>query len=257
MAQLNHDVLMMGPGRTRDRLLSHVSGPNLFPNELCSIVVPVFNKSNLTERCLLALADTCNDMRTELIIVDNASSDDTRFIFSSRSQIRYISLGWNTGITEAMNIGFALSSGEFITFMHNDLVPLSHSWLRETVVKMKALPNMGATGICCSLHKPRTGPLTGRTIYCLDGMCMTFSRQAFESVGGFDERFRFTGYYDFDICYSLAQAGYETAIAWFQANHLNHSTSETVEFRKSVGKTWQEIVLENKRIFQDKWQISL
>ncbi len=59
------------------------------PAPLISIIVPVFNKLEYTTRCLRAIADHTRDVPHEVIVVDNASSDDTQRALSHRDDIRY------------------------------------------------------------------------------------------------------------------------------------------------------------------------
>ena len=65
-------------------------------------------------------------VRTELIIVDNDSTDGSAELFR-RTGARVIPTGGNLCYPEAMNLGLAEAKGEFIGFLNNDLA-LSAGW---------------------------------------------------------------------------------------------------------------------------------
>jgi glycosyltransferase involved in cell wall biosynthesis len=48
------------------------------PAPLVSIIIPVFNKLEYTAKCLRAIAAHTRDVPHEVIVIDNASSDDTQ-----------------------------------------------------------------------------------------------------------------------------------------------------------------------------------
>ena len=65
-------------------------------------------------------------VRTELIIVDNDSTDGSAELFR-RTGARVIPTGGNLCYPEAMNLGLAEARGEYVGFLNNDLV-LSPGW---------------------------------------------------------------------------------------------------------------------------------
>lgn len=224
----------------------------LYPKDLCSIVVPVFNRLDLTRDCFDKIRSTCRDIDYEIILIDNGSSYEIEE-FSHMCNVVYYRFEKNVGIPMALNMGSRLAKGQFLTFMHNDFMVHKPGWLRDIICKLKLTPTAGAIGFCAMQQAPRTGPLKGKKIQCLDGMSMTFSRSIFEEIGGFDESFDLIGYYDIDICYKLAQAGYKTLVSWTPCSHLNHGTSASKSFEESSGKSWFEVVHENKQKFMQKW----
>jgi len=90
---------------------------------LVSIIVPVFNKLEYTNNCLRAIAAHTRDVPHEVIVVDNASSDDTQRALSRREGIRYRRNGENLGFAKASNQGAAMATGRFLLFLNNDTEP--------------------------------------------------------------------------------------------------------------------------------------
>ena len=63
-----------GPDKPGDAMTARNAGQS--PHT--SVVIPVYNKWELTENCLRSLAATLAGNSCEIIVVDNASSDATR-----------------------------------------------------------------------------------------------------------------------------------------------------------------------------------
>lgn len=93
---------------------------NLMPT--VSIIVPVYNVGEaLLRPCIeSALAQTFRDF--ELILVDDASTDNSADVCASYSdpRIRLLRLPENGGLANARNQGIAVSTGNYITFLDAD-----------------------------------------------------------------------------------------------------------------------------------------
>src|ERR1043166_426300 len=116
-----------------------------------AIVIPVFNQLQYTKGCLESLREELAN-QTEVIVVDNASSDGTHEFLASRSDITLLTNGKNTGCAAAWNQGFRAASAEWITFLNNDVIA-GANWLRPQAQKAKEL---GAVVISPGM---REGPL--------------------------------------------------------------------------------------------------
>jgi glycosyltransferase involved in cell wall biosynthesis len=88
---------------------------------LVSIITITRNRGNLIHRAIESiLQQTYTNF--EHIVVDGASTDNTKDIVTSYndSRIKYIELPENFSIPKTINIGFANSQGEYITFLDDD-----------------------------------------------------------------------------------------------------------------------------------------
>ena len=86
-----------------------------------SVILPTFNRARELPRSIYSvLSQTFSDF--ELIVVDDASSDDTSEVVASinDSRIRYERLVANVGGAEARNVGIRKARGEFIAFQDSD-----------------------------------------------------------------------------------------------------------------------------------------
>lgn len=86
-----------------------------------SVIVPTYNRGHLVARAVKSvLAQLMAD--DELIVVDDASTDDTEQVIRSivDSRIRYIRQTRNAGAGVARNIGTAAASGDLIAYLDSD-----------------------------------------------------------------------------------------------------------------------------------------
>ena len=90
-----------------------------------SIVVPTYNRIDFLKECLQSIDDqTFRDF--ELIVVDDASSDETEAFLHSRPLTQYIRLQQNQGVSKARNVGVRLARGQYICFLDSDDL-----WLKD------------------------------------------------------------------------------------------------------------------------------
>src|SRR3990167_9420175 len=86
-----------------------------------SVVMPTFNLARLLERALRSALDQTYD-NLEIIVVDDASSDDTPDVVKTvqDERVRYIRHETNRGGSAARNTGIRIATGEFIAFLDDD-----------------------------------------------------------------------------------------------------------------------------------------
>ena len=93
------------------------------------------------------------ELRTEIVVVDNGSTDGSAERLSELGWIRLIRLGTNVGPAEARNYGLRNASGEYIVFLDSDSL-LPKSGLAKLVSRMEADPTIGI--IACRIVNSRT-----------------------------------------------------------------------------------------------------
>lgn len=94
---------------------------------MMSVVIPVFNKSELTQRCLESIL-TNSRQTHEVVVINNASQDNTAEVlsaFSSTFQKHHISFqvitnDKNLGFGRACNQGIRLTTGDWVSVLNND-----------------------------------------------------------------------------------------------------------------------------------------
>lgn len=99
----------------------------LAPERLVSVIIPTFNRMHTLGRAIRSvLNQTYHNF--ELLIIDDASQDDTENIVSSfhDPRICYFRLSENLGGAVARNEGISMARGEYIAFLDSD-----DEWLSE------------------------------------------------------------------------------------------------------------------------------
>lgn len=85
-----------------------------------SIVIVTYNRYKLLGRALESILAQCSS-ETEIIVVDNASTDATStMIHIQFPSVVFIGNGFNAGPSVARNIGLREASGEFVLFLDDD-----------------------------------------------------------------------------------------------------------------------------------------
>lgn len=117
--------------------------------------MPCRNSSATIRAALNSVAD--GDIRKEIIIVDDASTDETVSIVRSMNlpNLRIVSLDRQMGITPALSQGLALASGKYIARMDADDISLPERLPKQ----LKLLRETGAKICFCRYadHNPKTG----------------------------------------------------------------------------------------------------
>jgi len=91
-----------------------------------SIIVPVHNNPQDLRKCLSALTAP-SDAESEVIVVDDASTDDTPAV-AARMGVRVLRLAQNSGPAAARNHGARLAQGEILFFVDADVVVAPGRW---------------------------------------------------------------------------------------------------------------------------------
>jgi GT2 family glycosyltransferase len=89
-------------------------------------VIPVYNRTDLLDRLLETIGRQSLPF-TEVILVDNGSSEDVR-----RPGCRVISMGQNAGFARAVNAGWQSATSEWIAILNSD-VELDERWAERLV----------------------------------------------------------------------------------------------------------------------------
>src|SRR5581483_5300537 len=189
-----------------------MSSREAFARSRASIVIPTFNRADLTRRCLAALRETAPE--AEVIVVDNASTDETPELPTAEHEagrIRAILNDVNRFYGPASNQGARAATRELVVFLNNDTIPRP-GWLEALVGCLDRDPAVGAVGARLLYpdgriqhagigFEPRGIPFhpgrldagedpalgVDRDHPAVTGACLLMPRELFFSVGGFDE----------------------------------------------------------------------
>ena len=196
-----------------------------------SLVIPVYGQLAHTLACLRALAAHPPAAAVEVIVVDDASGDDTPSVLPRIEGLRYHRRAANGGFIAACNDGAALARGEFLAFLNNDTVP-QPGWLDALLATFDEEPRAGLVGAqllypdgrlqeaggvvfrdgsawnygrFASPSDPRYGYL--RDADYVSGAAIAIPRALFAEVGGFDRHYAPAYYEDTDLAFAVRAAG--------------------------------------------------
>jgi len=166
-----------------------------------SVIVPAYNSGTFIADCINSLLklDYPEDS-TEIIIVDNASKDDTAIIIKDYP-VRYFN-EVKRGVSFARNKGILNSCGDIIAFTDADCL-VSKTWLKELVLSFINDEVGGAAGEIVSfppktpieMYAARTRHLSPQIYLNRPHLPfavfanLTFRRKVFNKIGLLDERF--------------------------------------------------------------------
>lgn len=105
-----------------------------------SVIIPTLNRCALLPRAIESARRAVSDV--EIIVVDDASEDQTREVCQDMSGIVYIRTRRRLGTGGARNVGVIASSSEYISFLDDDDVRLSGS-IDAQVESLEARPDAG------------------------------------------------------------------------------------------------------------------
>lgn len=233
-----------------------------------SIVIPLFNAIQFTRNIIPALLEDKSSTKKEIIVVDNGSSDGTKGLLEGfGSQIKKIINTENKNFSGACNQGAAIGAGEFILFLNND-VDLLPGWLDNLVAVLDNHPDVAIVGNLqifpnshkvhhCGMYFNEQGLpihyLEGvdqddprvhlyREIQSVTGSCLLMRSEVFQSLGGFDEKFR-NGYEDVDLC--LRARACDWRVAYTPMSKIIHHVS------RSPGRN--AFSIQNENLFISRW----
>lgn len=241
---------------------------------LTSIVLLTWNNLDFTKACLASVEANTRYPNYELIIVDNASTDDTQAYLeeyaSTRDNVRTIFNDENAGFAAGNNVGLREARGDFVVLLNNDTF-VTPGWLQGLIGHLLRNPDLGMVGpvtnnignearidihyanmeemveVAAEYTRARTRTLV--PISVLGFFCCAFRTELLKSVGYLDEQFRRGFFEDDDYCRRIKQKGMNIAFAEdvFVHHHLSASF-DTMDQQERAA-----LFDENKRRFEQKW----
>jgi GT2 family glycosyltransferase len=111
-----------------------------------SIIIVTWNGKEYVRECLDSLRSQLNDPETEVIVVDNASTDGApELIEAIYPSVRLIRNASNLGFARANNVGIRNSSGEFLCLVNSD-VRILDGCIEKLLARMADNPHVGMCG---------------------------------------------------------------------------------------------------------------
>ncbi|TVR84843.1 MAG: glycosyltransferase [Rhodospirillales bacterium] len=229
-----------------------------------SVVIPAYNAAGLLETCLNSLfAQTRAPSRFEVIVVDDASTDDTAdraealrpAAEDAGATLHVLRQPENKGPAAARNRGAEAATGEVVVFTDSDCEP-TPDWLSQMLAPFENPAVSAVKGA----YRTRQTALVARfaqaefeeryrmlersqTVDVVFSYSAAFRTTVFREAGGFDSRFPVADNEDTDLSYRIVEAGHR---AVFNPNALiYHRHPDTLRryLRKKVSRGyWRMLV---------------
>ncbi len=239
-----------------------------------SVIIPVYNQLDYTLQCLESIFAAPPASSFEVIVVDDASQDETPSVLSARSDIIYIRQDQNGGFIKTCNKGAAAASGEYLLFLNNDtqIVP---GWADELLWTFRNVKHAGLVGSKLVYPDGKLQEAGGivwndgsganfgkgddpdkpeynylREVDYISGASIMVPKSLFVQIGGFDDHYAPAYYEDTDLAFKIRQYGLRVLYQPLsRVIHYEGITSGT-DINSGV-KAYQ---VENAKKFYQRWQ---
>ncbi|MBS0194739.1 MAG: glycosyltransferase [Proteobacteria bacterium] len=244
---------------------------------LASIVIPVHNHFTHTLACLRAI-DAGGDVTPfEIILVDDASSDETALRVRGIEGLRVVTLPSNQGFIAACNAGAKLARGDYLVFLNNDTA-VQPGWLDALIGTFAEHPSAGLVGAklvypdgrlqeagaivfndgsawnAGRFEDPRAPAwnFVREVDYC-SGAALAIPRELFEQLEGFDPHYAPAYYEDTDLAMRVRAFGLR--VLYQPASVVVHHEGVSSGTDVALGaKAYQRV---NWRKFTTRWKQTL
>lgn len=182
---------------------------------VATLIIVAYGRSDLVEALLDSISKHTPEAH-EVIVVDNASPDDTaEQVRKHPSGPRLISAPHNLGYGGGVNLGVRNSSSESIVIMNSDL-RVTQNWLTPLLEEInsnraaiaaplyidedrKIVESGASVTFDGHVHQCRTSFGGVKVVDHVSAACWAFKKQWFESMGGFDPTYGLGYYEDADL----------------------------------------------------------
>ncbi|MHB1058758.1 MAG: glycosyltransferase [Rhodanobacter sp.] len=196
-----------------------------------SVVIPVHGKLAYTLACLRSLARCGAQASFEVIVVDDASPDDSAATLEQVAGMKLLRNAANLGFIGSCNAGAAAARGEFLLFLNND-TQVTPGWLDALLRCFAERADCGiagsrlvypdgrlqeagalvfADGSCWTTGRfePRDTPAFRyrREADYVSGAALLIRTDVFRRIGGFDTRYAPAYYEDTDLAFAVRKLG--------------------------------------------------
>jgi len=232
----------------------------------CDIVIPVWNQLELTRDCIDSISKNTADMDYRIIVVDNASNDETkRYLEGLNSvlgqRILLVRNENNLGFVKAANQGMRLSDAPYVCLLNNDAVT-TNGWLGELIRVAESSSTIGIVNPSSNTmgQKPgkgvpideyaqsvKSGPREWEELGSAIGFCMLIKRELIKRIGVFDEIYGMGNFEDTDYCRRAIKEGYLCVRAL--SSYVYHR--EGTSFGRD--EVFNENFERNRQIYEFRW----
>lgn len=238
-----------------------------------SVVIPVHNKFDVTYHCLASLILACNQALFEIIVVDDASSDET-------TRLREIVLGVEVvrndtvlGFVRSCSRGAESARGHYTVMLNNDTEPTA-GWLDELIFAFENFEGVGLAGSKLIYSDGRLQEAGGivwgsgnpwnygrggnerdprynytRQVDFVSGAAIMLPSELWRTLGGFTDAFAPAYFEDTDLAFKVRDSGHK--VVFVPSSRVYHFEGASNGTDVTAGiKRFQEV---NRPKFKRRW----
>lgn len=247
------------------------------PSPEVSVIVPVHGQIAWTLACLRSIARHGAETTFEVIVVDDASPDDSASILAGVPGLRLLRNPRNLGFIGSCNAAATAARGRLLYFLNND-TQVTLGWLDRLCETYREVPGCGIAGsrlvypdgrlqeagglVYADAHAwnvgrfdPRDDPryLYRREVDYVSGASLLIEASLFHEVGGFDPRYAPAYCEDMDLAFAVRARGRK--VIYEPASLIVHDEGTSSGIDPFVGvKRYQQV---NREKFTSKWADAL
>ena len=215
-------------------------------NYSASIIIPAYNSQKVIAECLSNIIEESKKFDSEIIVVDDNSSDQTIEIVEKFKTIKLVKLDSNKGVGNARNVGARIAKHEILCFIDSDLIITNNS-IVNLIKKLNQSSNIGSVSAIQEMVNLNTKDWSSNFV-CLKS-CYGFetefslctaefsvvSKETLNQVGGW-KPLRNAGGEEFYLGYKINQLNkknYKIINASYKTGYVNLYT----RFKKVIDRT--------------------
>lgn len=217
-----------------------------------SIIIPMYDRWELTHQLLFDILHHCNvDCLHEVIIANNGSSNE--FVPNGikwwkslgKLPIKEFKADENVGFIRICNFAVSKAKGDIIILISNDVRVQT-----DIVTRIVQILEDGKNIVGGVLYENDTGWNTfrGKIYPYLEGWLLGFSKEAWDEIGGFDERYVPNDFEDVDFSTVASVLDYNL-VPLNAGTKVWHIGAQTIHY----GPEREALTKRNKEKFRRKW----
>jgi GT2 family glycosyltransferase/glycosyltransferase involved in cell wall biosynthesis len=254
-----------------------------------SIIIPAYNKFELTFQCVASIILSSNRCSYEVIVADDCSTDDTTKIKSFIDNVKVTVNETNLGFVRNCNNAARTTKGRYLVFLNND-TEVGNGWLDEMLAVFERFDKVGAVGpkltypngklqeaggIIWENGEPWNAGRDGnpfdpqwnyvRQCDYLSGAALMIPLVVWNEIGGFSDEFAPAYFEDADLAFKVRAAGYRTVytphaeVIHFEGLSHGKDTFAGIKKYQSINAPkfeakWSDATVNNGRLGTDLWR---
>ena len=216
-----------------------------------SVVIPTYNHWNLTHQLLFDLYQTCRNSLDEVLVVNDASTDDTVYQGlkwwkeQKMLPLKELRLNENCGFLRTANKGMAKASGDILVLLSNDVRVMDDfcGQIKELIEKDKKV----LIGNRLIAFDSGWNTFNGKTYPYLEGWILACTKDAWKELDGFDDQYAPNDFEDVDLSTRAASLGY--SLVSLDNSRVTHIGAQSIGYNPER----EAITKRNREKFKEKW----